>query len=284
MYRKKEQFFLNIKSSAWLIMLALMVIMVILPVFFMFKFSISDRSSIVTGGAVMPLWPYRISFQAYKHFLLENKNFLNVMLNSLRLASLTILFSMILGVPAAYVLARTRIHGKIFFIICLISVRFFPDICSAVPVVKIFIKFHLYGIFTGAALAHTLLALPYVIFISQGVFESIPMDLEDQAMVLGAGRVKAFMIIIIPLALPGLAAAAIYTFLLSWDEFIFVYFLLNFSNIETLTLFLKSKLTDGMRQENFLAAISMLLSLPVIFFTFIIQKYMKSGIVAGAVK
>ncbi|MFH1761380.1 MAG: carbohydrate ABC transporter permease [bacterium] len=274
----------EIRSVVWLIMLVIMVVLILLPIFFIIKFSISDRSSIVTGGAVMPLWPYKITFDTYKHFIFENKNFLNVMLNSLRLAIYTIFISMVLGVPAAYILARCHFPGKLFFIVCLISVRFFPDICSVVPVVKIFIKLNLYGTFIGAALTHSLLALPYVIFISQGVFEAIPMDLEDQAQVLGASRIGAFMRIILPIAFPGLAAAAIYTFLLSWDEFIFVYFLLGFSQIETLTIFLKSKLSDGMRQENFLAAISMLLSFPVIIFTFVIQKYMKSGMTAGAVK
>ncbi len=260
------------------------IVLVLLPLFFMVKFSISDRSSIVTGGAVMPLWPHHVSFQTYRYFLFENNDFIKTMFNSLQLACLTICFSMILGAPAAYVLSRFHIPGKIFFIICLISVRFFPDICSVIPIVKIFIWLGLYGTFTGAALAHTLLALPYVIFIAQGVFESIPADLEEQATVLGASRMRVFTAVILPLVLPGLAAAAIYTFLLSWDEFIFVYFLLKFKNIETVTLFLKSNLTDGMRQENFLAAISILLSLPVIFFTFVIQRYMKSGIIAGAIK
>jgi ABC-type glycerol-3-phosphate transport system permease component len=132
-------------------------------------------------------------------------------------------------------------------------------------------------------LAHTLLSLPYVIFIGMSAFESIPADLEQQATVMGANRVQTFLHVLLPLAVPGLIAAAIYTFLLSWDEFIFSYFLLGLGKISTLTLYLKQKLAYAPPQ-NLLAAISVCLSLPVIVFTLQLQKYMAAGITSGSVK
>ena len=100
---------------------------------------------------------------------------------------------------------------------------------------------------------------------------------------LGAGKLYSFVHIILPVALPGLAAAAIYVFLLSWDEFIFAYFLLVFGYLSTLPVLLR-KILSWTPQHNLLAAISVLLSLPVIIFTFVVQKYMRTGAGGGAIK
>jgi multiple sugar transport system permease protein len=116
-----------------------------------------------------------------------------------------------------------------------------------------------------------------------GVFETIPRDLDEQAQILGASKLYSFTRIILPVALPGLAAAAIYVFLLSWDEFIFAYFLLAFGDLSTLPVLLK-KILSWTPQHNLLAAISVMLSIPVIVFTFVVQKYMRTGATAGAVK
>ena len=147
-----------------------------------------------------------------------------------------------------------------------------------------FISLNLYSSFSGVILAHTLLALPYVIFIGMSAFEGIPRDIEEQAMTMGANQFQIFFRILLPIAIPGLAAAAIYTFLLSWDEFIFAHFLLDpGGKIQTLTLYLRSRITFQPPQ-NLLAAISVCLSLPVIIFSFAVQKYMISGMTAGSVK
>ncbi|MFH0920059.1 MAG: carbohydrate ABC transporter permease [Fibrobacterota bacterium] len=272
----------NPSRIVWFLTLCFMILLVFLPLFFMFKFSISDRSSIVTGGETMPLWPYHPTFKTYG-FILSYPDFYQAAGVSFKIAFLTILISMGLGVPAAYVLSRHNIPGKAVMLIGLISIRLFPDIVSIIPVAVAFGKMRLHDTYLGAALAHSLLALPYVLYICMGVFESIPRDLEKQAAILGAGKVYTLWRIILPLATTGLAAAAVYTFLLSWDEFIFSYFLLGFGDLVTLPLYLKQKMAFTPPQD-FLMAIAMLLSLPVILFTLVLQRYMQSGLTAGAVK
>jgi multiple sugar transport system permease protein len=266
----------------WALGIVVMLIIVSLPVFIMFKYSISDRASIISGGGTIPLWPYHPSFRIYR-YILGYRDFYAAVFVSLKIALLTIGIAMVLGVPAAYVLARTRIPGKALLLIMIISVRLFPDICSIIPVMEVFIKLRLDNSYLGASLAHSLLALPYVIYIARGVFEAIPPDLEQQAQVLGATKIQSFIQVVLPLAIPGLAAAAIYTFLLSWDEFIFSYFLLGFGKLQTLTLYLKHKMAFAPPQ-NFLMTISVFLSLPVIIFTLLVQNYMKADITSGAVK
>ncbi len=269
-------------SIFWLFSLVIMLIIVAIPIYFMIKYSISDRSSLVTGGETIPLWPNVPTLATYK-YILSYHDFYSAAAVSFKVSLLTICVSMILGVPGAYVLSRNNFPGKGVLLVGLISVRLFPDIVSIIPVTVAFAKLYLHDTYLGAALAHSLLSLPYVLYICMGVFDSIPKDLEKQAEILGANRLTVLLRIIAPLSLTGLAAAAIYTFLLSWDEFIFSYFLLGFGELQTLPLYLKQKMSFAPPQD-LLMAISVLLSLPVIMFTMLLQKYMRSGLTVGAVK
>jgi multiple sugar transport system permease protein len=270
------------KGIIWLIGIIIMIIIVLIPIFVMLKYSLSDRSSVVTGGKPIPLWPYHPTMEQFRGLAAMDR-FIRSFMISLEVALLSIVFSLIIGTPAAYALVRYRFPGVMVLATLLISVRLFPDIVSVVPIVEIFIKFRLVNSVPGVAMAHSLLSIPYVIFIAMGVFEAIPRDLDEQAQILGASRIYSFTRIILPVALPGLAAAAIYVFLLSWDEFIFAYFLLAFGNLSTLPVLLQ-KILSWTPQHNLIAAISVMLSIPVVIFTFIVQKYMQAGATAGAVK
>ncbi len=270
------------QKTVWLIVMILMVAVVIAPIFVMFKYSISDRSSVVTGGQVIPLWPYNPTLEQFES-LLDMDSFLAGTITSLQVALLSVAISLVIGTPAAFALVRYRFPGVMVLATLMISIRLFPDIVAIVPVAEVFLKLNLVNSVIGVAMAHSLLSIPYVVFIAMGVFETIPKDLEEQAQILGASKFYSFTRIILPVALPGLAAGAIYVFLLSWDEFIFSYFLLAFGDLSTLPVLLK-KILSWTPQHNLLAAISVMLSIPVIIFTFVVQKYMKAGATAGAVK
>ncbi len=270
------------KGLIWLVGIIIMIIIVLIPIFVMLKYSLSDRSSVVTGGKPIPLWPYHPTMEQFRGLATMDR-FIRSFIISLEVALLSIVFSLIIGTPAAYALVRYRFPGVMVLATLLISVRLFPDIVSVVPIVETFIAFRLVNSVPGVAMAHSLLSIPYVIFIAMGVFETIPRDLDEQAQILGASRIYSFTRIILPVALPGLAAAAIYVFLLSWDEFIFAYFLLAFGDLSTLPVLLQ-KILSWTPQHNLIAAISVMLSIPVVIFTFIVQKYMQAGATAGAVK
>lgn len=270
------------RKMVWFTGLLIALMIVIVPVYLLVKYSISDLGSINTGGAPIPLWPYHPTLNVY-NYLFTDPQFYRVLLNSCIIALMAVVCSLLLGVPAAYVLGRYKIPGRKILLLGIISIRLFPDIASVIPVVEFFIRCGLHQTYTSVILAHTLLALPYVIFIGMGAFETIPTDLEHQAWVMGAGRFQTFFKILFPLAVPGLAAAAIYTFLLSWDEFIFAHFLtIGRQEIFTLTLYL-----NGLKYaepQNLLAAISVCLSLPVIVFSLFVQKFMIAGISSSSVK
>ena len=272
----------NIKQVFWIVSIVIAVALILGPLYLLVKYSISDSTSINTGGATIPLWPYHPTLRNFT-YLFSDRQFYDVIANSIIIALSTVFVSMLLGVPASYVLGRFRVPGRRVLLLGLISVRLFPDIASVIPVTEFFIRLGLHNTYTGIILSHSLLALPYVIFIGMSAFEAIPNDLEQQGRVMGANGFDIFFRILLPLSLPGLIAAAIYTFLLSWDEFIFAYFILGVGKISTLTLYLKQKLAYSPPQ-NLLAAISVFLSLPVIVFSLLLQKYMTAGITSGSVK
>jgi multiple sugar transport system permease protein len=258
------------------------ILMVLLPLYLLVKYSLSDVASINTGGEPIPLWPYHPTLKIFR-YLFSDQEFYRVVLSSLLIALGTVGTTLLLGVPASYVLSRVALPGKKIFLLGLISIRLFPDISSVIPVTEFFIRIGGHNTYWGVILAHSLLALPYVIFIGLSAFETIPRDIEEQAGVMGANALQVFLQILMPLAMPGIAAAAIYTFLLSWDEFIFSYFLLGLGHISTLTLYLNQKISFSPPQ-NVLATISVCLSFPVVIFSLLVQKYMTSGITSGAVK
>lgn len=266
----------------WFAGIVLMIVVVLAPIFVMFKYSISDRSSVVTGGRPIPLWPYHPTTEQFQG-LVTTDSFIKAAFTSMQVALLSVIISLVIGTPAAFALVRYRFPGAMVLATLLISVRLFPDIVSVIPIVETFLKLNLVDSVLGVAMAHSLLSIPYVIFIAMGVFETIPKDLDEQAQILGASKLYSFTRIVLPVALPGLAAAAIYVFLLSWDEFIFAYFLLAFGNLSTLPVLLQ-KILSWTPQHNLLAAISVMLTVPVIIFTFVVQKYMQAGATAGAVK
>jgi len=270
------------KKLVWGVGIAAALVMILGPVYLLIKYSISDIESINTGGKPIPLWPFHPTIEVYR-YLFMNRQFYIVLGNSFVIAMSTVITSLALGVPASYVLARFKIPGRKLVLLAIISVRLFPDIASVIPIVEFFIRIGAHQTYWGVILAHTLLALPYVIFIGIGAFESIPVDLEQQAWVMGANRFQTFVKVLFPIAVPGLAAAAIYTFLLSWDEFVFVYFLtFGRQDMFTLTLYLNS--LKYAEPQNLMAATSVCLSVPVIIFSMFVQRYMITGVTTGSVK
>lgn len=278
----------NLSKLVWLVLMILSIFIVLFPIYIMFKYSISDRSSWVTGGEYpIPWWPFKPTFEIYRYYLGDTSFWDNGIL-SLKIALLTTLLSLMFGAPAAYSLARFKFRFKSVLLFLIVAIRFFPDVSSVIPVAQVFNGTFLYDLPTvlKISLAHMLLSLPYVIFIMQGVFETIPVDLEEQALIMGTSRFYAFSRIVLPIAAPGLAAGAIYVFLLSWNEFVFSYFITATSSVSVIPLPVYLKSLMGGFSPNLVAisTLSLLVSLPVIIFTFIVQKYMVAGMTAGAVK
>lgn len=191
-------------------------------------------------------------------------------LNSIIVALMTIAFSFALGLPAGYAFARYTFKGKDSLKLLIVGLRMFPVMVIAVPLATLYIRLGLDDTLLGVALAHTSMALPFVILITSSIIASIPRELEEAAMVFGLDRKGAFIHVTMPLALPGLTAAAIFTFIISWNE-VFIASVLTLTN-RTLTAFI---LNAAMAATDFIKfAGAFIMIFPAMIFVFIARRYL----------
>ncbi|HDD64143.1 MAG TPA: carbohydrate ABC transporter permease [Thermoprotei archaeon] len=191
-------------------------------------------------------------------------------LNSLIVAGLTIAISFALGLPTGYSLARFMFKGKDTFKLLIIGLRMFPVIVLAIPFTVIYLKIGLADTLIGVALAHTAMSLPFVVLITSSLFSGIPVDYEEAGMVFGLSRFEAFFRITLPLALPGLAAAAIFVFIMSWNE-VFIASVLVLVN-RTLPADILVSALNAPDPLKFAAGFIMVL--PAMIFVFFARKYL----------
>ncbi len=195
---------------------------------------------------------------------------MQAIMNSIMVAVMTIILSFALGLPAGYAFARYVFPGKDSLKLLIVGLRMFPIIIIAVPLVTLYIRLGLNDTLLGVALAHTAMALPFVILITSSIFAGIPKDLEEAGLVFGLTRTEVFLRITLPLALPGLTAAAIFTFIMSWNE-VFIASVLTLTN-RTLPAFI---LTSAMAATDFIKfAASFIMILPAMIFVFIARRYL----------
>ena len=193
-------------------------------------------------------------------------------LNSVVVAALTMVFAVLLGAPAGYALARYDFKGQTAYRLLIVMTRAFPLAILALPLVTRFISVGLYDTHLGVALVHTALALPFSILVSSSLFMGIPRELEEAAWTLGCTRLQAFMKVVLPLALPGMAATMIFSFVISWNE-VFSASVLTLNN-RTLTAFLFASLEESPLHFRF--AGGFFLILPSMLFIFVVRKYLFS--------
>jgi multiple sugar transport system permease protein len=193
----------------------LLALWVVVPFYLIFLSAFSRPDDVFVYPK--PLLPTNFSTATMEFFLQSTGVFPSV-LNSIAVAVITIVLSLALGAPAGYALARFTFRGRQGFQLIVLATKMFPIAILSIPLAVTFVKLGLYDNVFGVALVHTAMALPFVIIVTLGVFAGVSNELEEAAMTLGCSRFTAFLRIALPLALPGLAAAAIFTFVISWNE------------------------------------------------------------------
>ena len=166
----------------------------------------------------------------------------------------------------------------------IVATQTVPAVAILIPFFIVMVKIHLYNTTFGLILTYTSFALPYSIVMLEGYIDSIPKELDEAAMMDGASRFRTLWGIIAPIALPGIAATMIYTFILSWNEFIFVMTLIQNDALRTIPVGIAMMKGETTYQWNAMMALSLIGSLPVLILYLLGQKYFISGLSEGAVK
>ena len=204
------------------------------------------------------------------NFFLKSEGIIPGITNSVIVAVITLVLSTLIAAPAGYATSRYIFPGRDFFRLSILAVRAFPIVVLAVPLAVVFIQLNIYDNVYSLALMHTALTLPTTILVIGSVFASIPYELEEAAMIFGCSRVQAFRHVVMPLVLPGIAASAIFTFVMSWNE-VFAAIILTIQN-RTLPAQVLNTLRQSSEPYQFAGGFFMLV--PAMVFIFIIRRYL----------
>ncbi len=258
-------------------MAILVMFFLLVPVYIMVKVSLSAPQDILTQHP-----PFLIHNFTWNHWLkvLKSGNLWLPFQKSFVVATITTVIAIMVAAPAAYVISRMPKKVRYTVILSLFFTRMFPEVGIALPIAVNFIKLNLLDTYTGLILAHLVKVLPFIAWILVGTFETIPEDLEQAAMVDGASRWTALTKVVFPISLSGIAVAAIFTWLESWNEFTYALYLTLSQRSLPLQTYYYVLRGDWFQS----AAYSTILTIPVALVTFLLQRYLKSGYLSGAIK
>ncbi len=191
---------------------------------------------------------------------------------------------LIFAVPAAYYVARNKFRGRTAFLMLVLITQMFSPTALVVGIFREMIKFHLVDTYFSLILIYGAFNMAFSIWILSSFFASIPVDIEEAAWIDGASRFGTLRRVILPLALPGLVTAFIFTFIAAWNEYVIALTLMSSPEREPLTVGLTSLIGQYQIQWNFLFAGSLIAIIPVVILFAAIEKYLVGGLTAGSVK
>jgi multiple sugar transport system permease protein len=244
----------------------LMALWILIPIYVITAAAFSSPEAVFSFPK--PLVP-EISTETMEFFL-GATGVLPALRRSVVVAFSTLALAIVIGTPAGYALARFRFRGADTFRVSIVSTRAFPIVILSIPLAVTFIRFGIDDSSFGLTLMHTALALPFTVLVTSSVFAGISEELEEAAMTLGCNRFSAVRRVVLPLALPGLAAAAIFTWIISWNE-VFAASILTLRN-RTLPAQVLVALTQSGLPFQF--AGGFLLLAPALVVVFVIRKYL----------
>jgi multiple sugar transport system permease protein len=233
----------------------------------------------VDNVSPVPVWWFTPTLENYQNVIRRN-NFLEFTWNSFVIASLSTGFGLVLGLPAAYSIARFKQNG---LALAILIARLTPYITYLVPWYLAFRALGLLDSYVALTLTHLIVGMPLIIWIMISFFEGVPRELEEAAFVDGASRLGTFFRVVLPLSGPGIVAASILAFIFSWNQFLFS-LVLSGPNTRPVPVAVFNFISYGQIDFGGLGAAAVLITLPVILLTLIIQRYIISGLTMGAVK
>ncbi|MDT0399069.1 MULTISPECIES: carbohydrate ABC transporter permease [Streptomyces] len=267
------------------VFLTLLTGFVLLPVYVMVSSSLKPLEDVTgtfrwlpTGLTIRPYIDIWSTVPLAKYFV-----------NSLIVAGVATVCSVVIAVFAAYAVSRYEFRGKRIFSVTVLSTQMFPGILFLLPLFLIYVNIGnatgiaLFGSRGGLILTYLTFSLPFSIWMLIGYFDSVPKDLDEAALVDGCGPLKALIKVVVPAAIPGIVAVAVYAFMTAWGEVLFASVMTNDAT-RTLAVGLQGYSTQNDVYWNQIMAASLVVSIPVVAGFLLLQRYLVAGLTAGAVK
>ncbi len=230
-----------------------------------------------------PLFPQAITFKPFTSLFTEHPVSLWIS-NSFLIALMAMLVCLILAVPGAYALSNLRWRGRSLFGLFLLVTQMLPEILIIIPIYIIYRRLGFLDKLPPLSLVDAAFALPICVWILKNVFDTVPPECLDAAVVDGANELSVLWQIVLPLSTPGLVAVAVVSFFSAWNEYLFAVILLSSGNLQPASVGLTTlRSIADTPIEQYMAAGTVFSILPVIFYLSM-QRYIISGLTAGAVK
>lgn len=249
------------------------------PFAWMLLTSVKPDGEIVTRTPVF--WPSDPTLARYRDVL--DAGFARALRNSLMVSGATTVVGVGVAALAGYALARFALPLRRYLLLMVMSVQMFPVVVLLIPLFVVMRTFGLLDSWWGLVLAYLSFTTPLGIWMLRSFFETIPPELEEAAMTDGATRAGAMVRVILPLAGPGLAATAIFSFIAAWNEFLFALTFVKKDSLRTLPVALQAFVGRAQADWGLIMAASVLFTVPVVIFFLLVHKRLVSGMVSGSV-
>jgi arabinogalactan oligomer/maltooligosaccharide transport system permease protein len=274
------------------LILIIAVVFAVYPVWFMFLASVRPGQSLVSLDLLGMFIPTDFTLNNYRSMLFgtpipgsEQGDFLRWVVNSLKVAGLTTVGTLLISTSAAFALSRFRFRGREGLLILFLAIQAFPGILALLPFAQLLTAMGLFGTHLGLILAYSAGALVFNTWNLKGYFDTIPIELEEAAMIDGAGPIQSFIRIALPLATPALAVTAWFGFLGGFGEFVLASILLaGQPGQDTLPVALYKMAGSQSVPWGSFAAGALLISIPLLLVFFLTQRFLVSGLTVGGVK
>jgi len=251
------------------------------PILWMFLNSFKPNARIF---AWPPVWiSEKFSLDAYLEIFKDPEK-VRYFINSYLIAFVVVVLTIIVSILAAYSFSRFDYPGKKIVNTLIVSVQAVPPIVLLIPYLSLIVTFRLHNTYGALILTYMLLTLSYAIIMMTGYFNTLPKELDEAVMIDGGSRFRALWQILVPLATPGLLAVGMYTFMLSWNEYLFALALTKTNDVRTVPVGISLLMGQHAYEWNQMMAMSVLGSLPILVLFLFFQRYFIAGMTSGAVK
>ena len=261
--------------------IAVIFLFLLFPVYWMLVTSL--KTNVESYRIVPSLWPEKLSFDGFTTLFRDGK-FLVYYKNNLIVSAIAAVIICIISILAGYALSRFHFKWNVILLATFSFSQMMPVISRLISLYSIMRRLGLTDSHLGLVLAISATQVPFSVSLMASFFDGIPRDLEEAAWVDGCGRLKTLLRIIMPLVVPGILAVGIYSFLMTWDDYLHAITLVRSPQLWTLSQGLKLTYLGEVSDWQLINSASILGALPMIVLFFFFQKYMIKGLVAGAVK
>ncbi len=231
-----------------------------------------------------PTWiSENFTFDAYVE-IFKNPEKIRFFINSYFISIIVVILTLIVSILASYSFSRFNFPGKKVINTIIVSVQAVPPIVLLIPYLSLIVTIGLYNTYGALILTYLLFTLPYAILMITGYFNTLPKDLDEAVMIDGGSRFRALWSVLVPVSVPGLVSVGMYTFMLSWNEYLFALALTKTNEFRTVPVGISLLMGQHAYEWNQMMAMSILGSLPVLLLFLFFQKYFIAGMTSGSVK